>query len=333
MIQGKAQFQPNTILNDFNYEAALLGENEVEIDISYCGLCGSDLGLIDNNYDFLQYPFVPGHEIVGKVSKLGEKVSGLLLGQYVGVGWICGSCLQCEYCQQGNEHVCAEAKATCLSGYGGFSDKITVSSHFVFPLPDSLTAPDYAPLFCAGITVYNPLVSYTKPGYQHIGVVGVGGLGHLALQFANKLGYEVTALSSDQNKKSDALKLGADSFINTSDSSKAQPQSLFDLILYTASSTKDLPRYMSMLKPFGTLCLLGLDMGRLNLTPLDLIHRSKSIVGSATGGCEMMCNMLKVVEEKSIKPQVEIFKLNDINTALDKLRRNDVRYRIVMEVG
>ena len=212
-IHAHAAMAPRQTLNPFQYEPAGLGPWDVEVAITHCGICHSDIHLIDNDWGISSYPLVPGHEIIGTVEDAGAEVKHLKKGQRVGVGWQRGSCLVCEQCLKGNENLCPENRATCVGNHGGFAERIRVDSRFAFPIPDALASENAAPLLCGGATVYSPLKNYGVVPSMRIGVIGIGGLGHLALQFANAFGCEVTAFSSTPDKEKEAGLFGAHRFI------------------------------------------------------------------------------------------------------------------------
>ena len=236
-------------LAPFVYEPAELGSNDVEIRISHCGICHSDVHLVDGDWGASGYPMVPGHEIVGTVASAGPAVRHLAVGQRVGVGWQCGACLECEWCVSGQENLCAQEEATCVERPGGFAERIRVDGRFAFPIPDALRSEHAAPLLCGGVTVYAPLARFARPSLR-VGVVGIGGLGHLALQFARAMGCEVTALSTNPAKRAEALAFGAHRFVAAGDSKalRAAAQSL-DFVLSTAFLAQDWKGLLRMLRP------------------------------------------------------------------------------------
>ncbi len=220
-------------LEPITYEPPKLGENDVRVSVTHCGVCHTDIHAIDDYYGITVFPCVPGHEIVGHVSAVGHASSGLKVGDRVGIGWQGRSCMQCEWCLQGVDQLCLDSvDSGTWVPYGGFSSSVIVDSRFTYPLPDALPSEVAAVLMCAGITVYSPLRSYAARPKQKIGIIGVGGLGHLALQFARALDYEVTAISSSPEKKEQALAFGADHFIDSNDQTSMRQAALsFDLLL------------------------------------------------------------------------------------------------------
>ncbi len=209
MIKAYAVHEPKGELKPFEYDPGLLGESEVEIDVMHCGICHSDLSMIDNEWGMTQYPLVPGHEVVGTISSIGSNVSHLKIGDFVGLGWHSGYCMTCSACLSGDHNLCSSAQSTIVAHHGGFADKVRANFESVVKLPDSIDKESAGPLFCGGITVFNPLVQFDIKPTEKVGVIGIGGLGHMALQFLNAWGCEVTAFTSSEKKKTEALELGA----------------------------------------------------------------------------------------------------------------------------
>ena len=211
-VQSYAAQRAGAALESWSYPSTSLGPTEVDVVVTHCGICHTDLHLIDNDLGVSSYPLVPGHEIVGVISAVGSEVQNLTSGQRVGVGWQRGSCGVCEWCIGQNENLCAQSRPTCLAGFGGFAHSVRSDAHFAVPLPESLTSASAAPMLCAGITVYRPLKQHIKKGCR-VGVIGIGGLGHLALQFARAMGAEVYAFSRSEEKHDEALRFGAHHFV------------------------------------------------------------------------------------------------------------------------
>lgn len=330
-ITGYAAYAPNEILKLFQYEPTTLKSLDVEVKISHCGICHSDICLIDNDWKISHYPLVPGHEIIGTISNIGEDVNEFQQGQRVGIGWQSGSCMKCEYCKQGEENLCNQMDATCVNGYGGFAQFIRVHSRFIFAIPDSLASENAAPLLCGGITVYSPLRTYVHRAMK-IGIIGVGGLGHLALQFANAFGCEVTAFSSSYSKEAEAKSFGADHFVYTGIEGVLEKMaSSLDFIVSTVSTDINWTDYISVLKPKGKLCVVGVPENDIYFSAFPLILGNKSICGSPIGSPSMMREMLEFSAQHKIKAQVEVYPINEVNIALEKLRNNQARYRIVLK--
>jgi len=217
MIKAFAAFEPKGELRPFEYDPGPLKPHEVEIDVQYCGICHSDLSVIDNEWGMTQYPVVPGHEVVGKIAKAGEKVKHLSIGQTVGLGWHAGYCNECKPCHSGDHNLCTNAQATILGHHGGFAEKVRAAGNSVIPIPGGVDLETAGPLFCGGITVFNPLVQFDVKPTDKVAVIGIGGLGHMALLFLNAWGCEVTAFTSSDAKKKEALLMGAHHTLNSRD--------------------------------------------------------------------------------------------------------------------
>jgi alcohol/geraniol dehydrogenase (NADP+) len=328
MVNAYAVPAASKPLEPFHYHTPELKDHEVEIGIDCCGLCYSDVHLADNDWKISKYPLVPGHEVIGKVIRKGAGVKNLEIGQRVGVGWQCGSCLNCEFCLRGEETVCASKIRTCVDRYGGFADKITVDSNFVYPIPAGLDSIKAAPLLCAGITVYSPFRLYDVKSPMSVAVIGIGGLGHLALQFARALGLQVTAVSHSPGKEAEARKFGAHHFLPLSNMNKASNS--FDFILATANADLDWALAGQMLRPRGKLCFVGRPPGDIKFPASLLISGNRSICGSGTGSRALMAEMLQFSALHHIEPQVEVMPMSQINEAVKRLKSHQARYRIVL---
>jgi uncharacterized zinc-type alcohol dehydrogenase-like protein len=267
LIHGLAAHAAGAELLPYHYDPGALGPQEVEIAITHCGICHSDLHLISNDWGISQYPFIPGHEIVGTVAAIGGEVKSLKAGQRVGLGWQSNSCGICEWCMKGMENLCAEAEATCVHRNGGYADLVRANARFVIPIPDGMKSESVAPLLCGGITVYNPLRTHGVNPTSRVGVVGIGGLGHIAIQFARVFGADVTAFSSSAGKEEEVRALGAHHFVNTRES-KAMKEvaGKLDFILTTVNADQDWGVYLQALRPMGTLCFVGVPPSRLRCT-------------------------------------------------------------------
>ena len=317
-------------LDPFTYESPKLGEHDVRVSVTHCGLCHSDIHAIDDYYGVTTYPFVPGHEIVGYVSAVGSAPSGLKEGNRVAIGWQGRSCGQCEWCTRGEEQLCLDiVKAGTWVPYGGFSSCVVVDSRFVYPLPESMPSEVAAVLVCAGIAVYNPLRLYAGQSAQKIGIIGIGGLGHLAIQFAHALGYEVTVISSSPAKKEEALGLGAHHFVVSDDKASLRKLEFnFDLLLCTAHGDINWEWLLTILKKRGKLVLVGFPNVALNST--DLVVHELSITGSFVGNRATMREMLSFAQAHGIKPWIELMPMSRINEAIERVKQNKARYRIVL---
>lgn len=320
------------ILEKSSIELPELVEDHVRIKVTHCGLCHSDIHLMEDDLGITQYPMVPGHEVVGIVEAVGANVSHLNVGDRAGVGWISNSCGHCKQCDKDEENLCAEAEPLIVASKGGFADKVDVSGHFAYAIPEKLTSENAAPLLCAGITVYNPLKRFLTQKGMTVGVVGIGGLGHLGLQFAKKMGARVVAISHSDSKKEEALSFGADVFVNSSSAEDmAKVQGDIDLIIDTVSAKHDFLQLFDILAPNGTLCVLGITSEHINLLPVQFILTQKKVTGSAVGSPKDMAEMLEFAAEHGIETKTELMPMSSVNEAIQKLIRNEARYRIVLE--
>ena len=331
-IQAYAAHGPSMPLEPFEYEPQPpeLPPVQVEIAISHCGICHSDLHLLANDWGFTQYPLVPGHEIVGTVTRLGSAVKSFREGQRVGVGWEAGSCGECFYCLRGDENLCSNWRGTCTHGYGGYASAIRVDGRFVFSIPESLDSERAAPLLCGGTTVYSPLAQVVRPA-MHVGVVGLGGLGHLAVQYAHAFGCEVTAFSTSPDKEAEARRLGAHHFINTREAGAVEKAaSTFDFIITTVSADLNWGDYLNAVRPKGKLCIVGAPPSDVRLLAFSLILGNRSVFGSPIGSPSTIREMLEFSARNGVRPMTESFPMARVNEAIDRLRSNQARYRIVL---
>jgi uncharacterized zinc-type alcohol dehydrogenase-like protein len=278
-----------------------------------------------------RYPFVPGHEIVGTVVALGSEAKGLKIGQHVGVGWTAASCLSCHECISGRQHLCPSNQGTIVGRYGGFAERVRVQWVWARPLPDGVDPAIAGPLFCGGITVFAPLLLHRVPSIARVGVIGIGGLGHMALQFANKWGCEVHAFTTSHSKEQEARTLGAHAVHNT----KRDPQLKsiaggLDLIISTVNVPLDVPGLLGTLAPKGILHVVGAVLEPLAVPAFGLIMGEKSVTGSPTGSPSALDQMLAFSARHSIAPIVEQFPMSRVNDALEHLRGGKARYRIVL---
>lgn len=330
-IEGLAAHAAGAELLPFKYDPGPLDADAVEITITHCGICHSDVHLILNDWGISEYPFIPGHEIVGTVSGVGSRVQSLVVGQRVGLGWQSGSCGHCEWCSAGMENLCLQAEATCVKRHGGYANRVRANAHFVVPIPESLESASAAPLLCGGITVYNPMRTHGVNPSSRVGVIGIGGLGHLALQFARAFGAEVTAFSTKPAKEKEARALGAHHFVNSLDNKAMQAAAgSFDFILNTANADQDWATYVNALRPTGTLCFVGVPPSHANFSVFPLVSAHRTVTGSNTGSPARIREMLDVAARHGIKAQIENFPMAQANEALQKVRRNAVRYRAVL---
>ncbi len=331
LIHGFATHAAGAELLPYKYDPGEIKPADVEIKITHCGVCHSDLHLIDNDWGISQYPFIPGHEIVGTVAKIGSEITDLALGDRVGVGWQANSCGHCEWCRKGMENLCAKSQGTCVHRNGGFADSVRVNARFVIPIPAALESENVAPLLCAGITVYSPMRTHNLNAASRAGVIGIGGLGHIALQFARAFGAEVTAFSTSAEKEEEARTHGAHNFINTRDSKGLKNLAgHFDFILSTINADQDWSAYLNALRPTGKLVFVGVPPTPPPIPVATLMTGQRSIDGSTTGAPWQIREMLEVAARHGIKAQTESFAFDKVNVALGKLRKNQVRYRAVL---
>lgn len=330
-------------LSPFNFTRRATGEKDVRIKVLYCGICHTDIQNATNGWGGSTYPVVPGHEVVGEVTEVGSKVVKVKAGDKVGVGYIIGSCRSCDDCAADLESYCPQLKTTCGSVYydgtltfGGYSDTLVADEHFVVRWPENLPLDAGAPLLCAGITTYSPLRYFglDKPG-MHIGIVGLGGLGHVAVKFAKALGTKVTVISTSLAKKQEAIEhLGADSFLVSRNPEEMQAAAgTMDGILDTVSAAHALLPLLMLLKSHGKLVLVGVPTKALELPVFPLIQGRRVIGGSGTGGMKETQEMIDFAAENNIVADVEVVPMEYVNTAYERLEKGDVRYRFVLDIG
>ena len=330
-IQGLAVHAAGAELLPFRYDPGKLGSQEVEIAVTHCGICHSDLHLIANDWGISNYPFIPGHEIIGTVAAKGGDVRGLEVGQRVGLGWQSNSCGRCDWCMQGLENLCSESEATCVHRHGGYASSVRANSRFVIPVPDGLPSEQAAPLLCGGITVYNPIRSHGINPSSRVGIVGIGGLGHIAVQFARVFGAEVTAFSTTAGKEAEARALGAHHFVNSRDTKAIKETAgSLDFILTTVNADQEWGTYMQSLRPNGTLCFVGVPPSPVSVHAFPLISGQRTISGSPIGSPFRLREMLHVAARHGVKATTESFAMAKANEAIEKVKKNKVRYRAVL---
>ncbi len=331
MIKAYAALEPGGKLHPFEYDPGPLGAHDVEIAIEHCGICHSDLSMLHNDWGITQYPFVPGHEIIGTVAAKGGHVNNLALGQRVGLGWHAGYCMTCHSCLSGDHNLCAQPDSTIVGRHGGFADKVRANAVSVVALPDSLNAQSAGPLFCGGITVFNPLLQFNVSPTARVAVIGIGGLGHIALQFLNAWGCRVTAFTSSDDKKQEALSMGAHDVLNTKNPAELTAAAgRFDLILTTVNVKLDWNAYIATLRPKGRLHFLGVPLEPLDINVFPLIANQCAVSGSPVGSPAGIATMLSFAQQHKIAPVVEIFRFDQVNEALARLASGQAKYRIVL---
>ena len=340
--KGYAAMAAKAPLEPFSFERRAVGPHDVLIAISHCGICHSDIHQARNEWGGSLFPMVPGHEIVGVVSQVGQAVTRFRSGDRAGVGCFVDSCRSCAACREGEEQYCEDGLVLTYSGrdrsgavtQGGYSTQIVVDERYVLRMPKGLSPAGAAPLLCAGITTYSPLREWGVGKYHKLAVVGLGGLGHMAVKIAKALGTEVTVLSTSDRKRADALRLCASEFAVTS-----QPDTFkklarrFDFILDTVSAPHDYNAYLNLLRTDGTLILVGAPEKAWPLEPFPLILHRRRIAGSLIGGIKETQEMLDFCAEHRIESDVEVIPIRQVNEAYDRVVRGDVRYRFVIDLS
>jgi uncharacterized zinc-type alcohol dehydrogenase-like protein len=326
-IRAFAAIAKGRDLQPFVYEPGPLGPSDVEIAVQYCGVSYTDVENLDDRSGVTVYPFVPGHEVVGTIRSVGTEVDASREGQRVGVGWQSGSCMECEWCIRGEEHFCPLQRATCHRNHGGFAELVRVDDRFAFEIPGSLSSAGAAPLLCAGLTVYAPLAKLIRAPRTSVGIVGIGGLGHLALEFASAMACRVTAFSTTSSKEEDARRFGAHEFFARADHGTAGS---LDAILVTVPVDLEWDEYLRLLRPGGTLHFVGVVPGEVSLRVRSLMRGGQSIGASNIGSRASMREMLAFAAEHGIEAEAEVAPLEAVNEALRRVRAGDVRYRMVL---
>lgn len=332
MIKAYAAHEAKGKLEPFEYNPDSLKEQEVEIEVEYCGVCHSDLSMINDDWGMTNYPLVAGHEVVGRISAIGEKVTTVKVGQRVGLGWFSHSCLTCKSCMSGYHNLCPTAEQTIVNRHGGFADKVRAHQEWLCPIPDDLDASKIGPFFCGGITVFSPIVEFGVKSTDKVGVIGIGGLGHMALKFLDAWGCDVTAFSSSPDKEAEAKELGADHFVNSRNSEDLEELSnSFDFIISTVNANLDWATYINLLKPKGRLHFVGVVPNPIEFQVFPLIMGQRSISGSPLGTPTTITKMLDFAALHGIEPTIETFPFDQINEALAHLESGKARYRIVLK--
>ncbi|CAH8273945.1 unnamed protein product [Arabidopsis lyrata] len=340
---GLAVKDESGILSPFSFSRRETGEKDVRFKVLFCGICHTDLSMAKNEWGFTTYPLVPGHEIVGVVTEVGAKVTKYNAGDKVGVGYMAGSCRSCDSCSDGEENYCP--KMVLTSGakdyddtmtHGGYSDHMVCAEDFIIRIPENLPLDGAAPLLCAGVTVYSPMKYHglDKPG-MHIGVVGLGGLGHVAVKFAKAMGTKVTVISTSERKRDEAVnRLGADAFLVSRDPKQMEDAvGTMDGIIDTVSATHPLLPLLGLLKNKGKLVMVGAPAEPLELPVMPLIFGRKTVVGSMVGGIKETQEMVDLAGKHNITADIELISADYVNTAMERLAKADVKYRFVIDVA
>lgn len=321
-----------TTLGEYAFDPGPLGAEEVEIAVEHCGICHSDLSMIDNAWGISAYPMVPGHEVVGTVVALGDQAKGLQLGQRVGVGWNAGSCMHCGSCLGADQHLCAKVQPTIIGRHGGFAERIRSHWGWAVPLPKTLSAWSAGPLLCGGLTVFAPLLTLGVKATDRVGVIGIGGLGHMALQFANAWGCEVTAFTTSGDKHEEIRAFGAHRVVSILDAEAVKGiAGSLDFILDTVNASLDWPLIMGALAPKGRLHVVGALLEPLPLNTMGMLLKQQSVSASPTGSRATIASMLDFADRHRIEPQVEHFPMSRVNEAIERLRTGKARYRVILD--
>jgi uncharacterized zinc-type alcohol dehydrogenase-like protein len=319
-------------LEPFEFSPTPLGDEEVEVAVDYCGICHSDLSMIQNAWGMTQFPIVPGHEISGRVVAAGPKAKNLKVGDRVGIGWSSGSCMSCPDCMSGDQNLCAGNEGVIVGRHGGFAERVRAHWAWTVPIPEALDPAKVGPLFCGGITVFNPIVQCGVQPTDRVGVIGVGGLGHLAVQFLNKWGCEVTAFSSSPSKAEELRKLGAHHVVDSRDPGQLKPLARsLDFILVTVNVPLDWNAYIETLAPRGRLHYVGAVLEPLNVGVFPLLLGQRSISASPLGSPATTAQMLEFCARHDIAPVVEEFPMSKVNEAIEHLHSGKARYRVVLK--
>lgn len=331
-INAYAAKEPKALLEPFSYELDELGAEQVDVKIHYCGICHSDLSMINNDWGVSAYPIVPGHEVVGEVIAIGNQVKGLQIGDMVGVGWNSESCMSCHDCMDGAHHLCAEKESTIVGRHGGFADHIRSHWSWAIKLPEGMDLSKAGPLLCGGITVFNPIIMAGVQPTDKVGVIGIGGLGHMAIKFLKHWGCEVVAFSSNPDKEAQILEMGASKVINSTEPEElASIAGSLNFILNTTNVTLDWDSYLATLAPRGTFHTVGAVLEPMAIPAFSLIGGEKTVAGSPLGSPALTKTMLEFCVRHDIYPTVEEFSMDEVNQAIEHLHSGKARYRIVLK--
>jgi len=330
-IHALAAREASGKLTPFSYDSGPLGDEQVEIEVAYCGLCHSDQSMWTNEWGFSQYPFVPGHEAIGKITKVGAQAKFVKVGQTVGLGWNSGSCMHCLPCLSGDHNLCATLQQTIIGRHGAFATHVRCHWVWATPLPEGIDPAKAGPLFCGGVTVFNPLVQFDVKPTDRVAVVGIGGLGHMALQFLNKWGCHVTAFTTSDNKAAEAKSLGAHDVVNTrSETDLKKVAGSFNLILSTVTANLDMNLYLNALAKRGRFHTVGV-IPEIKTSASALLFGQLSISSSPSGSPVNVMKMLDFSARHSVAPITEEFPMSQANEALARLASGKARYRIVLK--
>ena len=331
-VNSYAVKEPKGKLVPFSYESGELSPENIDIKVSYCGLCHSDMSMMNNDWGMTQYPIVPGHEIIGEIVAVGNAVKNLKVGDKVGLGWMSSSCMSCSQCMSGDHNLCANSEGTIIGRHGGFAEYVRSHWSWAIPIPEGMDLSKAGPLLCGGITVFSPIfLSNLKPT-DSVGVIGIGGLGHLAIKFLKHWGCDVIAFSSNPSKKDEILSMGANKVINSKDSEELKSVSgKLKFILNTTNVSLDWDSYLTALSPKGKLHTVGAVLEPMQIPAFSLIMGDKSVGGSPIGSPEIIRIMLDFCNRHNIYPNVEEFPMEEVNEAIEHLEQGKASYRIVLK--
>jgi len=331
-VNAYAVKEPKGKLVPFSYESGELSPENIDIKVSYCGLCHSDMSMMNNDWGMTQYPIVPGHEIIGEIVAVGNAVKNLKVGDKVGLGWMSSSCMSCSQCMSGDHNLCANSEGTIIGRHGGFAEYVRSHWSWAIPIPEGMDLSKAGPLLCGGITVFSPIfLSNLKPT-DSVGVIGIGGLGHLAIKFLKHWGCDVIAFSSNPSKKDEILSMGANKVINSKDSEELKSVTgKLKFILNTTNVSLDWDSYLTALSPKGKLHTVGAVLEPMEIPAFSLIMGDKSVGGSPIGSPEIIRIMLDFCNRHNIYPNVEEFPMEEVNEAIEHLEQGKARYRIVLK--
>lgn len=339
-VRGYAAMSPSAPLTPWEFERREIGNEDISIDIEFAGICHSDIHQAREEWGKAIFPMVPGHEIVGRVTAIGNKVSNFKVGDLAGIGCYVDSCGECEYCQISQSHWCLKSPIWTYNGteydgaptYGGYSQSIVIKANHAVHVPENLNRAGVAPLLCAGITTYSPLKHWGAGPGKKVAVMGLGGLGHMAVKLAVAMGAEVTVMSHSNNKRDDATAMGAKHFVNSSNRNELRAlKNTFDLIINTVSADLDLSLYLESLRMHGSLVVVGIPEKPYVISPNNLLGRQRSLAGSSIGSIKETQEMLDFCGQHNITSDVEVIKADYINQAYDRVVACDVKYRFVID--
>ncbi len=331
-VKAFAAMDAKQPLQPFEYNLDALGPEEIEIDVQYCGICHSDLSMVENEWGMSSFPIVPGHEVSGTVAAVGNSVRTVKPGDRVGLGWHSRSCMTCDSCMAGDHNLCASGESTIVGRHGGFGDKVRCHWSWAIPIPDQLNLKSAGPLFCGGITVFNPIIQFDVKPTERVGVIGIGGLGHMAVQFLSKWGCHVTAFTSSAGKAEEARRFGAHEIVDSRDEQALEAAAgSVDFLLVTVNVTLNWPLYINTLRPRGRLHFVGAVMEPVAVPVFGLLMGQRSVSASPLGSPATTKEMLQFCTRHAIEPQIEVFPMSKVNEALEHLKAGKARYRIVLE--